>query len=525
MKSGAAPAGRNWANAHGKSLGLGALISMILLSALLALMNSPLLNARLSDSAVLALYGALFLPWGLLIWRSGAGSTEPKFQIRWPHLIATGIIVRVLFLAAEPLLSDDIFRYVWDGRVAAQGINPFLYPPDSDALSHLRDASIWPHINHGSVSTIYPPGAQFIFHLNALLGGGTHLLRAIFLVIEAVAIGSAGWILSRMSAGFDTARLKLAFSTYALCPLVFVETAWSGHLDVVAWMTLILALILMMRASTKRALLLGGALFGASIATKLLGILAIPLILLGARSAHKPNFAAACIRRLSFLAVAAAIIAASYLPYMSAGPKLFSGFGTYASSWQSNAGPFRLGADLGEYTLLQRAPEANSDRLTRSEDKIILHFSRLDEPAKRLGFTRMWQGQEVPATSFAAEQVNHTLTKLVAAFLVGLAMLWAILVRRDLLAGTLLILLTLFFVAPVVHPWYVAWLLPFAALRRSPASLTFAPAVLLAYLAWIAARSGASWQVPAWALVLEFGAVGLVAWWFAGDDWGGDKLM
>src|SRR5690554_6875736 len=298
----------------------GALISMILLSALLALMNSPLLDARLSDSAVLAVYGALFVPWGLLIWRSGAGLSGQKLQIGWAHLLATGIIVRVLFLAAEPLLSDDIFRYVWDGRVAAQGINPFLYPPDSDALSHLRDASIWPHINHRSVSTIYPPGAQFIFHLNALLGGGTHLLRAIFLVIEALAVGGAGWILSRTTPNFDPARLKLAFSTYALCPLVFVETAWSGHLDVVAWMTLIVGLILLMRASSKRALLLGGALFGASIATKFLGILAIPLILLGAQSAYEPTFAAACKRRLSFLAVAAALVAASYLPYMSAGP-------------------------------------------------------------------------------------------------------------------------------------------------------------------------------------------------------------
>lgn len=497
---------------HASPIDSAALISMMLLSALLALMNSNLVEARLTDGAVLSLYAALFLPWGYLVWRSNAGVAPRKLEVPWPHLIAAAVTVRIVFLAAEPLLSDDIFRYVWDGRVAANGINPFLHSPDAEALSHLRDALIWPHINHQSVSTIYPPGAQLLFQLNAFLGGGTHLLRAIFLIIEAISLTGAWWILSRMSPRLDSTRLKLAFATYALCPLVFIETAWSGHLDVVAWMTLILSLLLFMRASTKRALLLGGALFGLSIATKFLGILAIPIILFGARSANEPTFAVACYRRLKFLAVAATIVLFSYLPYIDAGPKLFSGFGTYASTWQSNAGPFRLADELGEALLEKSTPRESG------EDKVILHFSRLDPIAQQLGFTRTWQGREVPATSFAAEQITHTLAKALAAFLVALALFWAVMVRRDLIAGTLLVLVTLFFVAPVVHPWYVAWLLPFAALRRSPVSLVFAPAVLLAYLAWMSSRSGGLWQVPTWALILEFGMVGLVMWWFAGSD-------
>lgn len=489
-----------------------ALLVLVVLSGLLAVMNFSLVDARLADGAVLSIYAALFVPWGYLVWRCDAGVSEAKLEIPWPHLIAVALVVRVVFLGAQPLLSDDIFRYVWDGRVAAHGINPFLHPPNAQALANLRDAAIWPHINHASVSTIYPPGAQFLFWLNALLGGGTHLLRAIFLAVEAIGLAGAWWILSRLSPNIDSAHLKLAFSTYALCPLVFIETAWSGHLDVVAWTTLIVALLLLMRASTKRALILGGALFGVSIATKFLGVLVLPHILFGARSAKESTFVAACRRRLIFLGVAASIVGLSYLPYTDAKTKLFSGFGTYASTWKGNDGPFRLASEFGE-SLLERwaLPQTN-------KDKTVLHFARYDHFAKEHGFTRIWQGQEVPATSFTAEQIAHTLAKLIAAFLIGLALLWALLVRRDLLAGTLVIFWTLFFVAPVVHPWYVAWLLPFAALRRSPSTLVFAPAVLLAYLAWLNARSGGIWQVPTWALILEFGAVGLVAWWFAGTE-------
>jgi hypothetical protein len=313
-------------------------------------------------------------------------------------------------------------------------------------------------------------------------------------------------------------RLKYAFCVYALCPLVFVETAWSGHVDVLALMPLIVSLLLLLRAPSKSAVILGGALFGISIAAKFLGVLAVPLILFAKRSPLEPTLAAAMRRRLTFLATAAALVAASYLPYLDAGPQLFSGFGTYASTWQSNAGPFRLAGELSETSLKRWAPPADTRRFTRTDDKLILRFPRYDELARRYGFTRIWQGRPVPATSFAANQIAHTLAKLLAVMAVALAMLWAIVVRRELIAGMLIVLFALFFVAPVVHPWYVAWLLPFAALRRSPPALVFAPAVLIAYLAWLNARAGGPWQVTAWAAVVEFGAVGLVAWWWAGRD-------
>ena len=63
-------------------------------------------------------------------------------------------------------MSTDIFRYVWDGRVQAAGINPYRHVPADAALQHLRDDAIYPYINRADYApTIYPPMAQIVFFL------------------------------------------------------------------------------------------------------------------------------------------------------------------------------------------------------------------------------------------------------------------------------------------------------------------------------------------------------------------------
>lgn len=72
------------------------------------------------------------------------------------------VFFRITLLTAQPSLSDDIYRYLWDGRVQAHGLNPYLYSPDSVELEFLRD-DIYEGVNHRGVNTIYPPFAQVFF--------------------------------------------------------------------------------------------------------------------------------------------------------------------------------------------------------------------------------------------------------------------------------------------------------------------------------------------------------------------------
>ena len=74
-------------------------------------------------------------------------------------VLAIGLLFRVSLLWSDPGLSDDHYRYVWDGRVQLAGINPFLYAPDDEALRHLRDDG-YEGINHKEIPTVYPPLTQ-----------------------------------------------------------------------------------------------------------------------------------------------------------------------------------------------------------------------------------------------------------------------------------------------------------------------------------------------------------------------------
>ena len=75
------------------------------------------------------------------------------------------ILFRLVLLPTRPTLSDDMFRYVWDGRVQAAGLSPYRYAPDAHELIDLRNEmrAVWRSINRPKVVTVYPPGAQLAY--------------------------------------------------------------------------------------------------------------------------------------------------------------------------------------------------------------------------------------------------------------------------------------------------------------------------------------------------------------------------
>src|SRR5687767_1762069 len=81
-------------------------------------------------------------------------STRSTFAI----VIVFAALFRLSLLFAPPFLSDDIYRYVWDGRVQAAGINPYRHIPADPVLADLRDDKIYPKINRRDYApTMYPP--------------------------------------------------------------------------------------------------------------------------------------------------------------------------------------------------------------------------------------------------------------------------------------------------------------------------------------------------------------------------------
>jgi hypothetical protein len=75
---------------------------------------------------------------------------------------AAAFRLALVSLPPQPL-SNDLYRYLWDGRVAAAGISPYAHPPDAPALAALRDEAVYPNLRRRPAVTIYPPGAQALF--------------------------------------------------------------------------------------------------------------------------------------------------------------------------------------------------------------------------------------------------------------------------------------------------------------------------------------------------------------------------
>ena len=127
-------------------------------------------------------------------------------------ILVGAVAMRLALLFVEPYLSTDIYRYVWDGRVQAAGINPYRYVPSAPELAHLRDAAIFPNINRADYAvTIYPPTAQAIFLAVTRFGESVVAMKLGLIAFEAATVAALLALLQRQgSAGDARCGLRLA---------------------------------------------------------------------------------------------------------------------------------------------------------------------------------------------------------------------------------------------------------------------------------------------------------------------------
>ena len=213
-----------------------------------------------------------------------------------PLILVFAALLRLPLLASPPYLSDDVYRYVWDGRVQAAGINPYRHVPAAPALERLRDEVIYPRINRRDYApTIYPPAAQLDFLWATRVSESVTWMKASMVAWEAVTIALLVALLRR--AGRPDALVLL----YAWHPLPIWEFAGSGHVDAAAIACVLAALL----ARTRGRSALAGVALGVAVLFKL-----YPLVLLPALW-----------RRGDWRmpAALATTIGAGYLPYSGAG--------------------------------------------------------------------------------------------------------------------------------------------------------------------------------------------------------------
>ena len=244
-------------------------------------------------------------------------------------ILGAALAFRLTLWWSPPTLSDDIFRYVWDGRVQLAGINPYLYPPSAPELAHLRDA-LHGLVNHADIPTIYPPLAQLFFRLVCALNATPDALKFALLLCD---FGLCLLLMrSLVRRGQDPRRVLL----YAWNPLPLIEIAGSGHIDALGILLLFCALhALQLQRLGVAACTLAGAFLA-----KL-----VPLVLLPAFWRRPQDNTLADwldLRARSGLLLFPGLVLLAFLPFADAGTRLTTGLQTYVQHWHFNAAAYSL---------------------------------------------------------------------------------------------------------------------------------------------------------------------------------------
>ncbi len=280
------------------------------------------------------LYSTAFVLYAVAIRRLQQLDTRPSPLVL---IFVFAVLFRTILLFSEPIQEDDFYRYLWDGKVVASGLNPYQFDPlniqmgaanaqlrpyrqFADADEHF--ALLLSRINHPGVPTIYPPLAQAVFGLAAMIAPGSLLaLRLIFFCFELAVCVVLVSILRHF--GLSASGVLI----YAWSPLVIKESINSPHYDVVPTFLLVLALSAVLKGRTLLAhLSLAGAILG-----KVFPGVLLPLFL--HRTWQKEGFWAAA----GGLVLTAVVVIAGYLPFWAAGSALWQGSLTFAGEWQTNS--------------------------------------------------------------------------------------------------------------------------------------------------------------------------------------------
>ena len=271
----------------------------------------------------IAWYG-LIVAWAALAFAGAALAKRTQASHGLLIVLGAAALMRIPLLLEEPYLSSDMYRYVWDGRVQRAGINPYLYVPAAPELAHLRDTAIYPHINRADYApTIYQPAAQLIFRAITAVSDSVIGMKLGLLAFEALAIAAMIAVLRHLALPVTT------IAAYAWHPLPVWEIAGNGHVDAALLGLMLSCLVIYLRGRTLTA----GAAAAVTVLVKPTALLLFPVF-------WKPW-------DWKLPALLLAVCALLYLPFLSAGWKVFGFLGGYvAEEGLSSGGGFRYFAML-----------------------------------------------------------------------------------------------------------------------------------------------------------------------------------
>jgi hypothetical protein len=244
--------------------------------------------------------------------------TTPRFPRR---VVVLGLIFAAMwhieFLRMPAGADDDVHRYVWDGRLQRLGYNPYMVVPSDPAVRGLHTPETR-NLNNPDLPSPYPPGAQLLFRAVTAIRESTFALKVAFVVCDFAIVFVLLDVLRFSQQG---AHLVLAF---AWNPLLAIEVAGSGHIDIVGAFFLVASGAALLRRWRATAAI--G--FGIAVAVKFLPVVLLPLYWKRVR--------------IRDAVLAAVVVGLLYVPFLNHGRIPIGSLGTYLQTFRFNGPVFAV---------------------------------------------------------------------------------------------------------------------------------------------------------------------------------------
>lgn len=479
-----------------------------------AVLQRPILSVL----GLLALIFTLYLASARHLWSlDNAISTHAP---RLHHMWMIAILIRVVALFSLPVQEIDYYRYLWDGRQMLAGVSPYSYSPEnvdhalhdpsqprSESMSRLIEQleassttrDIFDHIDHRQVASIYPPSAQAVFGVVAIVTPISSPVFVHLLILKAVLIGFDLLVIGLLVSVLTVVGMNPALALlYAWCPLVIKEFANSAHMDVIAIALLMggIRLATSISGSSFRVTRAGSSiLWGAAILAKFYPLVLAPLWW----SWWSRSLSLKARLTQVFFVIVVIVAGYSSMPANDKSPDAatsqgtFSGLGAFVSRWEMN--------DLLFAIIHENLRPAEATAFTSRP-----WFAFVPESWRSSAMEVAHQAATAGGIPMKREQTAFLLAQIIATSLVACIALWiafrpwpqdSALSLRELPRRAFATLAVMWYLSATQNPWYWTWALPFLAFTTNRVWTWTGGLALIYYLRfWHRYHEPVSWLPP-----------------------------